>query len=156
MNPAYRQIVELARRDTVDPIAAAEVLALAVISVEQVTRFRREYQLGTNDTFIAATAIVGGRNDSWRVVDLVPRDLVLAPLAALLAEAPYAQRWLVKHTPDGPVNVGIEHRFAVSAGELVVTSRAVRIESITLTNERTLQSTAPSLALQRRRSSVLR
>lgn len=156
MNPAYRQIVELARRATVDPFAAAQVLGLDVISVEQITRFRREYQLGSNDVFADATAIVGGRNDTWRIIDLLPRDLTLAPLAALLAESPYQHRWLFKHTPDGPAIIGVEHRFAVSAGELVVTSRGPRIESITLANERTLQPTAPSLALQRRRSTVLR
>jgi hypothetical protein len=125
----YRQLLELARHDSVDPLHTARVLGLGVVTIDEVAH-RRAYQLGSNAAFADATAIV---DDAWRVIDLVPRNLALLPLAALLTESPYQLRRLVR----GASAIGFEHRFSVNAGEMVIVSRGARIERITLTNERT-------------------
>jgi hypothetical protein len=127
-------ILELAGRVPIDPEAAAELLELAIVHVEQVTAFRREYQLGTSALWADATAIVGGLRDDWRVIDLVPRDL---SLAALRLDPPHEVRPHLKHTNDGAVAIALDHHFAVRAGTLVIRTAAtsVRIERITFTTD---------------------
>ena len=141
-----QMIRELAIRDTIDPHTAAELLGLPILSVEQVSAVRREYQLGSNELFVDATAVVGGRDARWRVIDLVPREMMLDPLLALMPDAPYEQRPILKHTNDGPMLVGIEHHLTLDGGELVIATRNARIERITLMKEDVLD----------RRSCVLR
>lgn len=128
-----QMIRELATADTIDPYEAAVLLGVPILSVEQVSDVRCEYQLGTNEQFTDITAIVGGHANTWRVLDLVPREMTLDPLLALLpASTPYLQRPLVKHTHDGPMLVGLEHHFVVEAGELVIATRNARVERVTL------------------------
>jgi hypothetical protein len=141
-----QMIRELATRDSIDPQTAAELLGLPILSVEQVSAVRREYQLGSNALFVDATAVIGGRDARWRVIDLVPREMMLAPLLALMRDAPYEQRPILKHTDDGPMIVGLEHHLALDGGELVIATRGARIERITLMKEAALD----------RRSCVLR
>lgn len=128
------QIVHaLATHARIDPYAAAILIGVPILSVERVSAVRCEYQLGANAQFHDVTAVVGGRDERWRVLDLVPRDLMLEPLCALMpADAPHLKQPLVKHTNDGPVLVGIEHRFVVVAGELVIATRDARIVRVTL------------------------
>lgn len=130
-----QMIHELATRDSIDPQTAAELLGLPILSVEQVSAVRREYQLGSNELFVDATAVVGGRDARWRVIDLVPREMLLAPLLALMPDAPYEQRPILKHTDHGPMLVGMEHHLALDGGELVIATRDARIERITLMKE---------------------
>lgn len=128
-----QMIRELATYDTIDPYEAAVLLGVPILSVEQVSEVRCEYQLGASEQFTDITAIVGGHDNTWRVLDLVPREMMLDPLLAMLpTDTPYLQRPLVKHTPTGPVIVGIEHHFVVEAGELVVATRNARVERVTL------------------------
>ncbi len=128
-----QMIRELATYDTIDPYEAAVLLGVPILSVEQVSDVRCEYQLGANEQFADITAIVGGYDNTWRVLDLVPRELMFDPLYMLLPpDAPYEQRQLVKHTDNGPILVGIEHRFVVEVGELVIATRNARVERVTL------------------------
>jgi hypothetical protein len=128
-----QMIRELATYATIDPYEAAVLLGVPILSVDQVSDVRCEYQLGANEQFTDITAIVGGHDNTWRVLDLVPREMLLDPLILLLpTDTPYTQRPLVKHTNDGPVLVGIEHHFVVEAGELVIATRNARVERVTL------------------------
>jgi hypothetical protein len=128
-----QMIHELATHDTIDPYEAAVLLGVPILSVDQVSDVRCEYQLGANEQFTDITAIVGGYDNTWRVLDLVPRELMFDPLYMLLPhDAPYEQRQLVKHTENGPILIGIEHRFVVEAGELVIATRNARVERVTL------------------------
>ena len=115
MTCAHR-IRELANKDWIDPETAAEVLGLPIVAIDRVTVYRCEYQLGSNELFADATAIVGSRESHWSIIDVVPRDLVLAALAL----PPHQERALLKHTTEGPTLVGVEHHVPVRAGELVV------------------------------------
>lgn len=128
-------VLELANRDSIDPTEAAQLLDLPLLRIEQVTLYRREYQLGHNTLWIDATAIVGGVGETWRVLDLVPRDLTLA---ALRLDPPREIRPHLEQTPDGPVVAALEHWFAVRAGTLAIRTigETSRIERITLTSER--------------------
>ena len=129
-------LVDLAQRDCVDPEDAARLLGLEIVAIDQVSIVRREYQLGSNELFADATAIVGGHDGSWRVIDLVPRELVLAPILERLPEAVvYEQRPILKHTNDGPMLIGMEHHFEVDAGTLVITTRDARIERVTISSD---------------------
>ena len=127
-------VLTLASRDTIDPVDAADLLDLRLVRIEQVSPYRREYQLGDSSLWADATAIVGGERESWRVVDLVPRDL---SLAALRLEPPHEIRPHIKHTNDGPVVTALDHCFRVPAGTLVIRTpgTSLQIQRITLTNE---------------------
>lgn len=123
-------IHELANKDWIDPETAAQVLGLPILAVERVTIYRCEYQLGSNELFADATAIIGTRDSHWSIIDLVPRDLALDALAL----PPHQQRPLLKHTSEGPALLGVEHHVKVRAGELVVVTSgdSERIERVTL------------------------
>ena len=131
-NSAAYLILELAGRDTIEPTDAAQLLDLPIVRIEQVTLYRREYQLGNNALWIDATAIVGGAGETWRVLDLVPRDL---SLAALRLDAAHEVHPCIKHTERGAIVVALEHHFAVRAGTLVVrtTGETSRVERVTVT-----------------------
>ena len=128
-------LFDLANGDTIDPIEAAKLLELPVVRIEQVTMYRCEYQLGTNALWADATAIVGGVGETWRVIDLVPRDLTLAMLRL---DPPHEIRPHLKQTPEGPVVAALEHHFAVRAGTLVIRTigQTLRVERVTLTTDR--------------------
>jgi hypothetical protein len=123
-------IRELANKDWIDPETAAQVLGLPILAIDRVTIYRCEYQLGSNELFADATAIVGSRDSHWSIIDLVPRDLELDALGL----PPHQQRPLIKHTSEGAELVGIEHHVKVRAGELVVVTAGTseRIERVTL------------------------
>jgi hypothetical protein len=131
---AATMVLDLASRATIDPHEASTVLDLAIVSVEQVTVYRREYQLAANMLWTDATAIVGGVADTWRVLDLVPREL---SIVALRLDPPYELRPHIKHTNDGPLLVGLDHCHRVRAGHLVIRTapQAARIERITLSTD---------------------
>lgn len=127
-------VLALANRDTIDPVAAADLLDLPLVRIEQVTAYRREYQLGSNALWSDATAIVGGHRETWRVLDLVPREL---SLPALRLDPPQEIRPHLKHTNDGAFVTALDHVFRVAAGTLVVrtSGTSLRIERITLATE---------------------
>lgn len=130
MTSAHHLIRELANKDWVDPETAADVLGLPILAIERVSSSRCEYQLGSNELFADATAVIGPRDSGWSIIDLVPRDLALDALALPSHE----QRPLLKHTDDGDALLGIEHHIKVRAGELVVVTAGTseRIERVTL------------------------
>jgi hypothetical protein len=68
---------------------------------------------------------------------------------APLLDAPYQARpWFQPHRV--PPRSGIEHRFSLRAGELIVTeSQDHRIERILLTTERTIAPNTPTLRARR-------
>ncbi len=126
-------VLELANRITIEPADVVSVLDLQIVEVQQVTEFRCEYQLGSSYLWADATAVVGGKNNTWRVIDLVPREL---SLAAFRLDPPHEVRPHLKYTADGPTVAALEYRFAVRAGELAIRTvgQTMRIERITLTS----------------------
>src|SRR5687767_5140598 len=131
---AASMVIELANRTAIEPEEAIHVLDLRILSVEQVTPYRREYQFGANPLWSDATAIVGGQDNTWRVIDLVPREL---SIVALRLDPPYELRPSIKHTNDGAILVALDHCFDVRAGKLVIRTApgSTRIERITLSTE---------------------
>jgi hypothetical protein len=129
---AASMVLDLANRLTIDPSEAITVLDLRIVSSQQVTEFRHEYQLGSNYLWADATAIVGGKHGEWRVIDLVPREL---SLAAFRLDPPHEVRPHLKHTTDGTMVAALEYMFRVKCGELSIRTvgQTMRIERVTLT-----------------------
>ena len=132
MSSAASMVIDLANRTTLDLVEAIHVLELRIVSNEQVTKYRREYQLGSNALWSDATAIIGGVDNVWRVIDLVPRDL---SLAAFRLDPPHEVRPHLKHSAEGASVAALEYIFHVRCGELAIRTvgQTMRIDHISLT-----------------------
>lgn len=147
-------IQQLATLDPITPEAAARRIG-SRITARQTTRYRRDETFAPTAIFVDAGAAVGGVDDAWTAISLVPAadlDLRFEHVVALFPDAPYAFSPVVRHYQDGPRIVATDHRFSVAGGELVIQTdtKSVRVERIVLTTERSIPPNSPSLRAQRR------
>jgi hypothetical protein len=133
---------------TLDPIApdnAAKVLGTKITATREVTPMRRESTLATGALWSTASATVGGADDKWRIVELVPAlELELAHVVAGVADLPYQSQPIVGH-PGNPHHGSTDHKFAGKGGELMIrVDTKGKISRILLTTDRSVPASSPS------------
>jgi hypothetical protein len=114
-------IVAVARLDLLAPDLVARCLGSRIERDEQVTPYRRDVHLAPTSRFASVEVVEGGEGP-WRAVTLRPAagiTLELEDFAPHLLDARYATSVQITHR-DGPAPGAVVHRFAVRAGELVV------------------------------------
>jgi len=136
-------VAALGNTDRIDPESVAKRLGVKVVSLDQKSPYRREYQLGSSKLFKTATVVIAGVKE-WRLIVLTPDPalgLGVADLESVLQDAPYEPRPWIQHEV-----LGVEHRFRVSAGEIVVRiSRSDEVVEILITTDTTVDPKSPSL-----------
>jgi len=124
--------------DQIEPARVAKLLGAKAGATTDVTPYRHETKL-TLARFDAATVVVGGQADTWRIVELVPDPklaIELADATGPLAKLPHTSQPRIVETAKGPRGAGTTHRYHVAHHDLVIDLDAAdKVERIILTNE---------------------
>ena len=116
--------------EQIEPVRVAKVLDAKPGATTDVTPHRHETKL-VLARFASVTIVIGGQNDSWRVVELVPDPklaLVLADVTGPLAKLQHSEVPRDPHTP------GSRHRYRGPHHDLLIDlGPADKVERIMLT-----------------------
>ena len=141
-------VAKLRDLDGIVPAAVAKQLGAKLGITRDVTPYRHETSLELAH-FSAATVVVGGQDDSWRIVMLEPDTktrITLPELAPVVDALPHTEEPRSVHTSKGLEMVGTSHHFRTRHLELTVDLDGKgMIERIVLSTDQTVPATAPSL-----------
>lgn len=141
-------VAKLRDLDGIVPATVAKQLGAKLGTTRDVTPYRHETALELAH-FSAATVVVGGQDDKWRIVSLEPDPktrIALAELAPVVGALPHTEEPRSVHTSNGLEIVGTSHHFRTSHLELTVDLDGKgSIERIVLSTEQTVPAKAPPL-----------
>jgi hypothetical protein len=127
-------LIKLRDLQAIEPAAVAKLLDGKPSKTIDVTPARHETPLAVA-RFISAKVVVGGQNDAWRIVELVPDpalELTLADTAGALGKLEHQMEPLSPHGPPGT-----SHRYKGAKLDLVVdVDPRDRVTRIIATTER--------------------
>lgn len=118
----------------IEPAEVARTLGGKLGATTEVTPYRHETKLELAAAS-SATIVVGGKDNAWRIVEIVPKDkLVLADLAPTVRDLPHS---VEPRSPHGPA--GSTHHYRTAKLELVVdVDKDDHVERVILTTEQTV------------------